>query len=44
MIEKKFNFKGIEIIKNKIKIAEFIIKSTLDNIINNSIPKKNIIE
>jgi hypothetical protein len=38
------NFKIIEMIKKKQKMARLIIKSTLDNIINKSIPTKNINE
>ena len=44
MVEKNFNFNGIEAVRNRIKIIELIIKLTLDNIINNNIPKKKIIE
>jgi len=38
------NFKIIEMIKKKQKIAKLIIKSTLDNITNKSMPTKNINE
>ena len=44
MVEKNFNFNGIEAVRNRIKIIELIIKLTLDNIINNNITKKKIIE
>ena len=44
MIEKNGNFKIIEIIKNKQKIAKLIIKSALDNPTNRTIPEKNINE
>ena len=36
MIEINGNFKIIEMIKNKQRIIELIIKSTLDNVINKS--------
>jgi|TARA_B110001469_G_C9470116_1_gene236328 hypothetical protein len=44
IIERNGNLKIIEMIRNKQKIDELTIKSTLDNITNRSIPKKNINE
>ena len=44
IVKKKFKFKKIEAIKNRLKIIKLITKFTLDNVINNDIPKKNIIE
>jgi hypothetical protein len=44
IIERNGNLKIIEMIRNKQKIDELTIKSTLDNRTNRSIPKKNINE